>query len=128
VTRLHRLHAANQATRVQFDTLGITWRGDGGSVELKTEMAHRLALCWNLCEGFTTETLERGMMRDLPQAVYDGDIDTARRLVSEMDRAVDRSDGRLNDCVQCGAPPVPVVIEPDDDATEPDNGQLEMTL
>lgn len=112
--KLHRLHAANQATRVQFDTLGITWRGEGGTVADKTAMAHRLALCWNLCEGFTTEALERGMMRDLPQAVYVGDFAEARRLVTEMDRAVDRTDGRLHDCVRCGAPPAPVAIEPDE--------------
>ena len=127
--KLHRIHAAPQATRVQFDTLGVDWRGEGGTVAAKTEMARRLAVCWNVCEGFPTPALEADLMGRMINAVAAGDLATAQDLVRQMDRSLDMTGGRLNDCVQCGAPPVPVVIEPDDGATdEPDNDQLEMTL
>lgn len=127
--KLHRLHAAPQATRVQFDTMGITWRGEGGSVADKTAMARRLAVAWNVCEGFPTPALERGLLLELVNAVAAGNLEAAQAAVAEMDRSLDMTGGRLNDCVQCGAPPAPVVIEPDDGATdEPDNDQLEMTL
>ena len=127
--KLHRLHAAPQATRVQFDTLGITWRGEGGSVALKTEMARRLAVCWNVLVGAPTDALEEDAMGRLFNAVAAGDLATARDLVRQMDAALDWTDGRLHDCVQCGAPPAPVVIEPDDhDPTTDGDGQMEMTL
>lgn len=39
-------------------------------------MAYRLALCWNICEGWPTAELERGVLREVD--------DLARELVDEV--------------------------------------------
>jgi len=101
--KLHRLHAAPQATRVQFDTLGITWRGEGGDVATKTAMARRLAVCWNVATGVPTDALEEDILGRLFNAVAAGDLPTAQALVRQMDAALDWTGGRLHDCEQCGA-------------------------
>lgn len=41
-------------------------------------MAHRLALCWNVCEGWPTDALEAGCLRD-----YDA---AARSLISVVEK------------------------------------------
>lgn len=99
--KLHRIHAAPQATRVQFDGMGITWRGDGGCIEEKTAMARRLAVAWNVCEGFPTPALERGLLRELVDAVAAGNLAAAQAAVAEMDLEVDTTGGRVHDCEPC---------------------------
>lgn len=104
--KLHHIHAAPVATRVQFEHKGIdvTWRGDGGSLPLKREMARRLAVCWNVLEGMPTDALERGLLLEVFQAIDAGDLDRARRAVADVDRACDlTADGHAHDCKACRA-------------------------
>ncbi len=99
--KLHRIHAMNEATRLQIDDLGMTWRGDGGDPRLKVDISHRLAVCWNVCEGMPTELLLSGVLRDLIAAVDAGDLAGAQAQLARMDRDIDRTDGRLHDCKHC---------------------------
>jgi hypothetical protein len=101
-TKLHRIHAGAQATRVQFGApLGMTWRGEGGDPKAKEAVAHRLATCWNVLEGVPTAALLDGVLRDIFDAIERGNMETARMLVGRFDREVDRTDGRLHDCAGC---------------------------
>ena len=54
------------------------WRGEGGDQETKRELAYRLALCWNLAEGWPTEALEEGILRSVE--------DTLVQLLDLLDR------------------------------------------
>jgi hypothetical protein len=101
--RLHRIHALGQASRLEIDDLGMVWRGEGGAGQLKVDVAHRFAVCWNVCEGVPTEELERGFWRDLTDAVEAGDLKAARAALARIDRGTDRTNGRLHDCASCGA-------------------------
>ena len=60
--RWHRVHAAPASGRggCSLDTGPVRWRGEGGTQEGKRELAYRLALCWNLAEGWPTEPSKRG--------------------------------------------------------------------
>lgn len=100
--KLHRIHAGASSSRLEFDApVRVTWRGEGEDVAIKTAMAHRLATCWNVCEGIPTTLLLEGFLRDLVTAIDAGDLAAAQELVSRMDRGIDRSHGRLHDCPGC---------------------------
>jgi hypothetical protein len=93
-----------QATRVQvvMPDGEQTWRMDGRApLDLKAAVARRLAVCWNVCEGFPTEQLELGLLRELCNAVAAGDIAKAQELLAKSDRGCDTTDGRLHDCQPC---------------------------
>jgi hypothetical protein len=118
--RLHRIHAApasGQGGR-SFDLGGYRWRPTeaGKDSEDARAIAHRLALCWNLCEGIRTETLEAGALRkeadataELVEAIERGEPpERLRALTAALRRAgglveagIDRSHGRLHDCPSC---------------------------
>jgi hypothetical protein len=102
--KLHRVHAGAQASRLQFgDPINLHWRGEGSRVSLGTKaaIAHRLAVCWNVCEGIPIAELESGHWRELTDAVFAGDLKTAQAVLAKMDSGTDTSDGRLHDCKQC---------------------------
>lgn len=127
--KLHRIHAAVAATRVEFDTNGLsmTWRGEGkGGLALKAEIARRLAICWNVCEGMPIEALEAGLIRDVFNhadalvAGLEDDLEgwetklgektstalaALRDALNKCDTTLDRTDGRLNDCESCAPDP-----------------------
>lgn len=115
--KLHRIHANAQSTRLEFNSLDLTWRGEGRSVSLADKMAiaHRLALCWNLCEGMPTELLEGGLLRDVAWAVRDGDLAKAQELQRQLDDGRDLTDGRLHDCASCLGGTARIEDEPDAD-------------
>jgi hypothetical protein len=98
--RLHHIHASPQATRVEFDQpVEIIWRGDGGSLPRKRDMARRLAVCWNVLEGIPTEALESGMLREVFEAIDAGDIRRARRAAAVVDASIElTADGRAHRC------------------------------
>lgn len=123
--KLHRIHAAPSAGvgGRSFDLLG-RWRCDGAQDPAITRLvAHRLSLCWNLCEGWPTEDLEGGILRDieettlhlldelfvadfeveLPQAVIDlrGKL---KALFEKGQKVYDNTDGRPADCDGCYPP------------------------
>lgn len=104
-TKLHHIHAAAAATRVEFEegSISLTWRGEGsGSLALKRDMARRLAVCWNVLEGVPTEALEGGMLTELCLAVAAGDMPRAQRALSVVDRAVElTADGKPHACTAC---------------------------
>jgi hypothetical protein len=107
--KLHRIHASAQSTRFQIDELHTTWRGEGGKLSLATkiDIAHRMAVCWNVAEGIPTEVLEGGILRELTQAVLDGDLARAQAALSKLHAGTDTTHGRLHDCPSClkrGAP------------------------
>lgn len=75
-------------------------------------MARRLAVCWNICEGYPTEALEAGILPDVYEATcallkyaekqWDPQMaklcaNLRKALKTETD-AIDFRDGRLNDC------------------------------
>lgn len=101
--RLHRIHALPAATRVQFDhaDLHMTWRGNGGTMDEKRQIAERLATCWNVLEGMPTALLLEGVLRELCDAVAGGDLAGAQAALAKMDRGTDTTDGRLHDCKNC---------------------------
>ena len=99
--RLHRIHAGQQATRVEFNGISMTWRGEGGDPALKEAIAYRLALCWNVLEGIPSAQLELGVVRDVIAAVQDGDLAKARELADRAVDVVELIDGRPSDCQAC---------------------------
>lgn len=99
--KLHRIHAGQQATRVELNTLNMTWRGEGGDPSLKEAIAFRLAACWNVLEGIPSERLVTGFVRDLIAAVQAGDLALARELAARAVDAVELIDGRPHDCAAC---------------------------
>ena len=122
--RWHRVHAAPALGRggCSLDTGPVRWRGEGGDQEAKRELAYRLALCWNLAEGWPTEALEKGILRAVEDALVQlldlldrrsaevpADIrtlaDRLSCLLEERDTDYDLSDGRPHDCAACLAKP-----------------------
>ena len=122
--RWHRIHASPASGRggCSLDTGPVRWRGEGGDQETKRELAYRLALCWNLAEGWPTEALEKGILRSVEDTLVqllallevrseevpdDVRIHGARlsRLLEERDTRFDLTDGRPHDCVACLAKP-----------------------
>jgi hypothetical protein len=98
------------------------WRGEGGDQETKRELAYRLALCWNLAEGWPTEALEKGILRSVEDALVEllallelrseevpeevrSLAGRLSRLLEERDTHFDLTDGRPHDCAACLAKP-----------------------
>jgi len=118
---LHRLHAAPALGRGgrSFDLAGWRWRPDGAPDHEERnprDVAFRLALCWNLCEGIPTEVLENGWFRLQAEAIdvllkaagedrlTSAHVDKLRDLRDQIDAAVaaaNPGDGTLSDCEAC---------------------------
>jgi hypothetical protein len=122
--RLHRIHVAPALGTggSSFDVEGVRWRGDAGTASWKRSVAYRLALCWNLCEGWPTEALEEGVLVDADESVDRllhalGDLlhanpgalpDAVRELHARCqalrqcrDTSYDLTNGRPHDCPSC---------------------------
>jgi len=100
----------------------VRWRGEGGTQETKRELAYRLALCWNLAEGWPTEDFEKGILRSVEDALVQfldlvgrrsaevpADIrmlaDRLCCLLEERDANYDLTEYRPHDCAACLAQP-----------------------
>jgi len=122
--RWHRIHASPASGRggCSLDIGPVRWRGEGGDQETKRELAYRLAVCWNVAEGWPTEALEEGILRSVEDTLVEllelvevrsEDIpDDVRalgqrlsRLLKERDTHFDLTDGRPHDCAACLAKP-----------------------
>jgi hypothetical protein len=119
--RLHRIHAVLAQKRserskvepVSFDIDLARWRCEKGGKDwaMSAAMARRLVVCWNLCDGYPTEALEDGVLRDLyvvgvdlAKAVISGDPNATalaqryRELNDQAAGQLDTTDGRVHDC------------------------------
>jgi len=122
--RWHRVHAAPASGRggCSLDIGPVRWRGEGGDQETKRELAYRLAVCWNVAEGWPTEALERGVLRSVEDGLVEllellevraaevpEDVrvlgERLSRLLEERDAHYDLTDGRPHDCAGCLAKP-----------------------
>jgi hypothetical protein len=122
--RWYRVHAAPASGRggCSLDIGPVRWRGEGGDQETKRELAYRLAVCWNVAEGWPTEALEAGVLRSVEDGlvkllellrVRSEDVpcdirklgDRLSRLLEERDTHYDLTDGRPHDCAACLAKP-----------------------
>ncbi len=118
--RWHRVHAAPASGRggCSLDIGPTRRRGEGGDQETKRELAYRLAVCWNVAEGWPTDALEAGVLRSVEDALVEllelidersqevpDDMrklaGRLSRLLGERDTHYDLSDGRPHDCVGC---------------------------
>ena len=118
--RWHRVHASPASGRggCSLDIGPVRWGGEGGDQETKRELAYRLALCWNLAEGWPTEALEQGVLRSVEDALVEllalldvcaedvpDDVrtlvDRLLRLLEERDTHYDLTHGRPHDCAAC---------------------------
>ena len=116
----HRVLAAPASGRggCSLDIGPVRWRGEGGTQEDKRELAYRLALCWNLAEGWPTEALEEGILRSVEDALVQllklldarsQEIplevrvlgDQLSLLLEERDTHYDLALGRPHDCAAC---------------------------
>jgi hypothetical protein len=124
LTRWHRVHAAPASGRggCSLDIGPTRWRGEGGDQETKRELAYRLAVCWNVAEGWSTEALEAGVFRSVEDGLVEllqllrarsedvpDDVralgDRLSRLLEERDTHYDLADDRPHDCPGCLAKP-----------------------
>jgi hypothetical protein len=124
--RWHRVHAAPAMGRggCSLDIGPVRWRGEGGDQESKSELAYRLAVCWNVAEGWPTEALEAGVLRSVEDGLVrllellevragevPGDVralgERLSRLLEERDAHYDLRDGRPHDCAGCVGKPAP---------------------
>jgi hypothetical protein len=120
----HRVHAVTASGRggCSLDIGPVRWRGEGGDQEAKRELAYRLAVCWNLAEGWPTEALETGVLLSVEDGLVkllqllrarSEDVpDDVRalgrrlsRLLEERDTHYDLTDDRPHDCPGCLAKP-----------------------
>ena len=120
----HRVHAAPAMGRggCSLDIGSVRWRGEGGDQETKRELAYRLAVCWNVAEGWPTEALEAGVSRSVEDGLVEllgllevssedvpDDVralgDRLSRLLEERDTHYDLTDDRPHDCPGCLAKP-----------------------
>jgi hypothetical protein len=109
--RWHRVHAAPGRGGCSLDIGPTRWRGEGGDQETKRELAYRLAVCWNVAEGWPTDALEAGVLRSVEDGLVEllellethledvpDDIHKLRgrlsRLLEERDAHYDLTDGR----------------------------------
>jgi hypothetical protein len=102
--KLHHVHATPQSTRLEFDDLDrMTWRAEGRhSMSLKSEVAIRAATCWNVLEGFPTDALADGVIRDIFIAIRSGDLALAHALVAKFDAQIElTADGDAHACAAC---------------------------
>ena len=121
----HRVHAAPASGRggCSLDIGPVRWRGEGGDQESKRELAYRMAVCWNVAEGWPTEALETGVLRSVEDGLAEllellevrsedvpDDVrmlgDRLLRLLEERDTHYNLTDGRLHDCAGCLAKPL----------------------
>jgi hypothetical protein len=114
--KLHRTHAAPSKGH-SLDIGPTRWRpADGGSRDEKAAQARRLAVCWNVCEGWPTEALEEGVLsmsegciRELLTAiealpgetVVHAIANALRYLREKQEAALDTTGGRMHDCPSC---------------------------
>ena len=124
--RWHRVHAAPASGRggCSLDIGPVRWRGEGGDQETKRELAYRMAVCWNVAEGWPTEALEAGILRSVEDGLVEllevlkvrseevpEDVrvlgERLSRLLEERDAHYDLTDGRPHDCAACLAKPAP---------------------
>ncbi len=124
--RWHRVHAAPASGRggCSFDIGPTRRRGEGGDQETKRELAYRLAVCWNVAEGWPTDALEAGLLRsvedglvrllDILETRSEDVPDDVRalgerlsRLPEERDAHSDLTKGRPHDCPACLAKTAP---------------------
>ncbi|NNE17800.1 MAG: hypothetical protein HKN10_04905 [Myxococcales bacterium] len=122
--RWHRVHAAPATGRggCSLDIGPVRLRGDGGDQETKRELAYRLAVCWNVAEGWPTKALEAGVLRSVGDALVQllelldqrsqevsDDIHALGNrlslLLEERNTHYDLTDGRPHDCATCLAKP-----------------------
>lgn len=109
---LHRIHAA--PTGGNSVDIGARWRPEKELThEQAKAVAHRMALCWNLCEGWPTEVLEAGALRDLDTLTREildleansrpinAKLEKLRELHAKFDPAFDFTGGRPADCQGC---------------------------
>jgi hypothetical protein len=113
-------HAAPASGRggCSLDIGPVRWRGEGGEQETKRELAYRLAVCWNVEEGWPTDAPEAGVLRlvedglvellELLEACAGGVPDDIRRLGGRLSRLLeerhahyDLTDGGPHDCPAC---------------------------
>jgi hypothetical protein len=123
-TRWHRIHASPALGRggCSLDIGAVRWRGEGGDPEAKRELAYRMAVCWNVAEGWPTEALEKGILRSVEDGItrllelldvraedVPDDIrmlgERLSRLLAERDTNYDLTHGRPHDCAACLAKP-----------------------
>jgi hypothetical protein len=122
--RWHRVHAAPASGRggCSLDIGPVRWRGEGSDQEVERELAYRMAVCWNVAEGWPTEALERGVLRSVEDGLLEllellevhskevpDDVralgERLSRLLEERDTHYDLTDGRPHDCAACLAKP-----------------------
>ena len=122
--RWHRVHAAPASGRggCSLDIGPVRWRGEGGDQESKRELAYRMAVCWNVAEGWPTEALETGVLRSVEDGLAEllellevrseevpEDLralgDRLSWRLEERDANYDLTDGRPHDCPGCLAKP-----------------------
>lgn len=132
VDNLHRIHAgvASGKGGNSVDIGASRWRGEAGGDD-KREVARRIAVTWNVCEGWPTEALEAGCLREVDEAArallkeLGGLRDPARvsaaatrlrEAFAVRDPQQDMTDGRPHDCTGCGAPGLVLEQEDDGDA------------
>ncbi|HEX2679553.1 MAG TPA: hypothetical protein VHM19_23045 [Polyangiales bacterium] len=120
--RLHRIHAAPATGKggCSVDIGGDRWRGDGSdNRDTKRLTARRIAVCWNVLEGWPTDALEAGCLREADEAaqalldvLLSADlrgafksepaiVEATRRLREafiERDAKCDLTHGRKSDC------------------------------
>jgi hypothetical protein len=132
MTAPHRIHAApaSGAGGCSVDIGASRWRADGGKDrEEKRAHARRIAVCWNVLEGWPTEALEDGVLRLVDDAArallaaadcVDTDkidpadaraltaaCDAMRAAFATRDPKQDTTHGRLHDCPACMTKGVP---------------------
>ena len=124
--RWHRVHAVPASGRggCSLDIGPVRWRGEGGDQEAKRELAYRMAVCWNVAEGWPTEALEAGVLRSVEDGLAEllellevrseevpEDLralgDRLSWRLEERDANYDLTDGRPHDCPGCVGKPAP---------------------
>jgi hypothetical protein len=116
VSALHRSHASTPPNGNRVDIGAVAWRGEGSNWDEKRPQARRIVVCWNVCEGWPTEALEAGALRNADELVqkllarlkHEALSDDALDLVDELQDALAKRDvqqdvtnGRLHDCEDC---------------------------
>lgn len=115
---LHRIHASpSQGNSCDIGgTRGYRVRLDGTDFGMKKAVTYRIALCWNLCEGWPTTALEDGVLRDVDEAAGhliktlgkeqlspegQAALTKLKELYAVRDAQLDMTDGRPADCDGC---------------------------
>ena len=118
--RWHRVHASPASGRggCSLDIGPVRWRGEGGDQQSKRELAYRMAVCWNVAEGWPTEALEKGILRSVEDSLVEllallevcaAEVPEDVRVLGERlswrlearDAHYDLTDGRPHDCPAC---------------------------